>query len=54
MDGGCSRSAHPEENWPLSTKFRSGTNEICGYLDEAAAGPSDDEEVNRAFDYVNE
>ena len=24
----------------------------AGYLDEVAAGPSDDEEVNRAFDYV--
>ena len=24
----------------------------AGYLDEVVAGPSDDEEVNRAFDYV--
>ena len=24
----------------------------AGYLDEVGAGPSDDEEVNRAFDYV--
>jgi len=54
MDGGVL----PE--WPILKKLAplykiplTGTNEILrGIWTKAAAGPSDDEEVNRAFDYV--